>query len=169
MVLSAMAQAAGGALLIYWVIKKRVFFSQHFKNARWILILSAIALCIKLLLQLISTIPSLSTYAFGFRPIVIGYLHLVLLGVITLFIIGYSRAAALFSMNRTGNAGAFIFVSGIILNEIFLMAQGITNMTYTYFESINILLLTAATIMFTGILLMNIGQWGNRKIIAANY
>ena len=43
----------------------------------------------KLSLQMVSVVPSLSTLTVGFRPIVIGYLHLVLLGVITIFLIGY--------------------------------------------------------------------------------
>jgi hypothetical protein len=162
-VLSAIAQAAAGGLLIYWVIKKRIFFCGYFKNNKWILILSAIALCIKLLLQLISTIPSLSTYAFGFRPIVIGYLHLVLLGVITLFIIGYSRSGSLINENKVGNSGMVIFIAGIILNEVFLMFQGISYMTYTYAQSINLFLLVAAAIMFVGILLMSMGQLRKRK------
>src|SRR5690606_23248505 len=51
--------------------------------------LCGLAYSIKLVLQTASVIPSLSHFAYGFRPIVIGYLHLVLLGVITLFIIAY--------------------------------------------------------------------------------
>lgn len=57
--------------------------------AKFLFALSAFALSLKFLLQLGSTYPPLSTLAFGFRPIVIAYLHLVLLGVITIFIIGY--------------------------------------------------------------------------------
>lgn len=161
--LSAVAQAVAGYLLIYWIIKKRLFFSRQLsKSSKWILILSATALCIKLLLQLISTVPSLSTFAFGFRPIVIGYLHLVLLGIITLFIIGYSKSAGLINEGRIANSGIFIFVMGIILNELFLMFQGISYMTYTNIQSIGFWLLIAAGVMFTGILLINIGQWKNR-------
>ena len=163
-VLSAIAQAAAGFLLIYWAVEKRTFFSQYLKNGKWILILSAMALCIKLLLQLISTIPSLSTFAFGFRPIVIGYLHLVLLGVVTLFIIGYSKTATLINESRIGNIGIVIFISGIILNEIFLMFQGISYMTYNNIQSINLWLLVAALIMFVGILFLNMGQLKKRKM-----
>ena len=163
-VLSAVAQATAGGLLVYWLLKKQVFFSRHLKNGKWILILSAIALCIKLLLQLVSTIPSLSTFAFGFRPIVIGYLHLVLLGVITLFIIGYSKSEALINENRIGSSGIVIFIGGIILNEIFLMFQGISYMTYNNIQNINLWLVISASIMFAGILLLNIGQLRKTEI-----
>lgn len=165
-ILSAIAQTVAVYLLIHWVIKRRAFFSVLLKNnSKWILILSAIALFIKLLLQLLSTIPSLSTFAFGFRPIVIGYLHLVLLGIITLFIIGYSKSTGLIKATRISNYGIFIFIAGIILNEAFLMFQGISNMTYNYIQSINLWLLATAVLMFMGILLLNLGL---RKNVSSN-
>jgi hypothetical protein len=157
-VFSAIAQAVGGYLLIHWIIKKRQFFSAFISGwGKWVLILSAIALCIKLLLQLLSIIPALSTFAYGFRPIVIGYLHLVLLGIITLFIIGYSKINRFILMNRTGNSGIAIFIFGIILNELFLMIQGISYMNYISLPWMNELLLCAAVCMFTGIFLLNLG------------
>ena len=164
-VLSAIAQFAGGFLLIYWVIKKRKLLQSHIgPDSRWILVLSGIALCIKLFLQLVSTIPSLSSFAFGFRPIVIGYLHLVLLGLITLFIIGYSRANGFLITNKTGNAGLYLFIGGIIVNELFLMIQGISYMSFINVANINLWLLAAAGLLFTGALLMMIGQWKKQKI-----
>ena len=56
---------------------------------RYILVFVSFALSIKLLLQLGSTVPIISQLAFGFRPIVIAYLHLILLGIITLFLLFY--------------------------------------------------------------------------------
>ncbi|MEI7734452.1 MAG: hypothetical protein WCI49_03255 [Ferruginibacter sp.] len=127
-------------------------------TAKWLLILSASALTIKLLLQLGSTIPSLSTLAFGFRPIVIGYLHLVLLGVITLFLLGYMFAENLLIINKKAITGAGIFAAGIIINEIFLMTQGVAALEYINIPIINESLLLAALIMLTGITVLNISQ-----------
>jgi hypothetical protein len=109
-------------------------------------------------LQLGSTIPSLSTLAFGFRPIVIGYLHLVLLGVITLFLLGYMFAENLLTINKKAIAGAGIFAAGIIINEIFLMTQGVAALEYINIPFINEFLLLTALIMLTGIALLNISQ-----------
>ncbi|MGG9960020.1 hypothetical protein [Ferruginibacter sp. SUN106] len=131
--------------------------------AKWLLIFSATALTIKLLLQLGSTIPSLSNLAFGFRPIVIGYLHLVLLGMITLFLLGYMLAYNVITINKKTITGAIIFTSGIIINEIFLMTQGVAALTYTNIPFINEALLAAALIMFTGLLLLLVSQNKKRK------
>ncbi len=101
-----------------------------------------------------STIPFLSTLAFGFRPVVIGYLHLMFLGVISLFIIGYCKLNQFIINTKTGNTGIIIFVVGIILNEVFLMIQGFSYMNYIKVPYINELLFAAAICMLLGISLL---------------
>ena len=137
--------------------------SSFSKYSRRLLGLSAIALSIKLLLQLGSTVPSLSDLAFGFRPIVIGYLHLVLLGVISLFILGYMTGRKFLFINKITMTGIGIFVGGIIINEVMLMIQGISGLDYITVPYINELLLAAAVILFTGMLIINIGQAKKQK------
>lgn len=158
-IIAALAQVTGWVYMI-GVIKNAWLSLRESLNAtaKWLLILSASALTIKLLLQLGSTIPSLSTLAFGFRPIVIGYLHLVLLGVITLFLIGYLFAENLLTINKKAIAGAGIFTAGIIINEIFLMTQGVAALEYINIPLINESLLVAALIMLSGIAILNISQ-----------
>ena len=118
--------------------------------------LCAIALTAKLLLQSGSVIPSLSKLAFGFRPIVIGYLHLVLLGVITLFIISYVVSQSLIGITKRVKQGIVIFTAGIIINEVLLLIQGIADLYYFPIPVINILLLCTALALFAGMLLINV-------------
>ncbi len=158
-IIAAFAQVLGWVYMLGLIKKQLPVFKQSLSyTAKCLLGLSAIALSIKLLLQLGSTIPSLSTLAFGFRPIVIGYLHLVLLGVITLFLLGFMFAAAIISINKKAITGAGIFASGIIINELFLMTQGVAALDYINIPYINEALLFAAVIMFMGLLVLNISQ-----------
>lgn len=120
------------------------------KQGRGLLLLAAFAITIKFLLQLGSTIPSLSQLAFGFRPIVIGYLHLVLLGVISIFLIGYIISFQLVAVNRKLLRGINIFIAGVILNEFLLMIQGVASLYYVATPYINEGLLVTALILFTG-------------------
>lgn len=161
-VLAAFSQVIGWVLTLQQ-IKIQFSFIQSVttKAIRQILVLAGIALTLKLLLQLVSTIPSLSILAFGFRPIVIGYLHLILLGVITLYLLGFLMHEKYITASTGAITAVRIFVSGIILNELFLMIQGIAALTYTPLAYINELLLAAAIVMFTGILLINVIQ--NKK------
>jgi hypothetical protein len=124
-----------------------------------ILLLSAMACSIKILLQAGSVIPELSKLAFGYRPIVIGYLHLVLLGVITLFILGYLFSNSLIKINKTSVSGLIVFTVGIILNELALMLQGVSAIVNNdAIPFMNEILLAVACIMFSGLLLLNIAQ-----------
>ncbi len=157
--------AAAIAQILGWIYMAGIIKKQSYTLnntippvAKWLLIFSAIALSIKLLLQLGSTIPSLSDLAFGFRPIVIGYLHLVLLGIITLFILGYMFASKAIVNSKNSIAGAGIFAAGIIINEVFLMTQGVAALDYTNIPFINEALLIAAIIMFAGLLILVAAQ-----------
>jgi hypothetical protein len=158
-IVSALAQVAGWTMLVALLVKnKTALYELLPKTGRRLLLLSAFALTLKLLLQLGSTHPALSQLAFGFRPIVIGYLHLVLLGVITIFLLGHIISLNLLIASKTFLYGIWIFVAGIIVNEILLMLQGVTGLSYTVIPLINESLLVAALIMFTGILLFNLGS-----------
>lgn len=154
-VVAAFAQLAGWFYMVTVIKQHLVVLKQTLgSTARWLLTFSAVALTAKLLLQLGSTIPSLSTLAFGFRPIIIGYLHLVLLGVITLFLLGYMFAGRYIVSDRKIFTGAGILAAGIIINEILLMIQGIASLDYINLPYINESLLVTALIMFTGILIL---------------
>jgi hypothetical protein len=157
-VCAATAELLGWVLLLRIIfLSKRIPEPKLTNRANWIFILAAIAISIKLLLQLGSTIPSLSKLAFGFRPVVIGYLHLMFLGVISLFIVGYCKINQFIHVKKSGDSGIKIFVAGIIINEIFLMIQGLSYMNYISVPYINELLLFAAVCMFAGIFLLNAG------------
>ena len=150
-VVAVIAQLGGLLLLIKVFIKEKLFINQHFsKFGKIILLLSSIALTIKLLLQSGSLHPALSQLSYGFRPIIIGYLHLVLLAVISVFIIGYIISFELITVTKKLLTGVFIFIAGIIINELLLMVQGVAALNYISIPYINILLLLAAVILLVG-------------------
>lgn len=157
-VFAALAQALGWYLFLrLWYRNKPVLQEIFSKNARWLLVLAALATTIKILLQLGSTIPSLSQLAFGFRPIVIGYLHLVLLGMFSIFLTAYTISLQLLPVNKTLVNGIRWFVAGVIINECALMLQGTAALSYQSIPYINESLLFTACLLFAGVLTMNIG------------
>ncbi len=158
-VIAAFSQLAAWLLLLQLIRKYLLQIKMDVALLpQRLFVLCGIALSIKLCLQAGSVIPSLSRLAFGFRPIVIGYLHLVLLGVITLFILSYSIAFKLIPVNKETAGGIIVFTAGIIANEILLMIQGIADLNYEAIPSINEMLLVAALILFAGIFIINYGQ-----------
>ncbi len=163
-IIAAIAQVVGW-LWFASLIKKNwhLLKPKISTTSKYILACSAVALIAKLLLQLVSTIPLLSDLAFGFRPIVIGYLHLVLLGVITLFILGSMFSEDYFYESKINVTGVFIFAGAVILNEALLMVQGVAAITYTSIPFINEMLLAAACLLFTGALLMVLTRKNSSK------
>ena len=137
--------------LIIIIKTKREFLYNFPFFLRYILLFVAFALSIKFLLQLGSTIPVLSTLAFGFRPIVIAYLHLVLLAIISLFLLFYVYANHLIHFNRQIKIGVITFSIGVLLNEIILAVQGIASFSYTIIPFANEMLFGAAIILVSGI------------------
>jgi hypothetical protein len=117
-----------------------------------------ISFSIKLLLQLGSTIPSLSDLAFGFRPIVIAYLHLVLLAVVSLFILSYSYTFKLIVVNRLTTVAFSFFVVGIFLNELVLAIQGVAAFGYIVIKYVNEMLFGASLILLLGALMIVFSQ-----------
>lgn len=138
------------ALLIkFWPV-----FRQHKSSGypAWVnlfFIAAAFSLSIKFLLQAISVIPSLSQLVFGIRPIVIAYLHLVLLGVYSLFLIGYALSKGYLKATAMARMFAFGFLLGVVLNEAFLGIQGFTAFAYIPVPHINGMLLGAALVLLS--------------------
>lgn len=122
---------------------------SFFQNYNWAIWMPATAFSIKLLLQLGSTIPELSKLAFGFRSIVIGYLHLTLLGIVSLFLITLVHQQGFyFNANWKGYR---LLLSGIITTELLLLIQGVAAIGGYPVLWINEGLLAAALLMWMGI------------------
>lgn len=139
--------------------KQQNFFkSQLLPVVKILWLLSFLAFSIKVLLQLFSVIPFLSKFAFGYRSIVIGYLHLSFLGVTTLFLLGYLLQEKLLLLNKIAKAGVMLFVSGVIINQLLLMTQGFAAILFISLGWANYALLIAAVIMCTGLLFFLLKQ-----------
>lgn len=156
---------------VAWVLfVKRLFsfftqISQHTPVLiRYLLLLISIALTVKFSLQLASVIPSVSKLAFGFRPIVIAYLHLVLLAIISLFLLTFMMANRLIPSSGHSKRGLILLAVGIYCTEIMLAVQGIASLRYTSVPYTNDILFGLALIMFSGISMLLLGEMTRKEI-----
>jgi len=151
-VLAAIIQVIAWYKFLFILLNtKREYLTNFPYFLRYILLFVAFAVSIKVLLQLGSTIPSVSKLAFGFRPIVIAYLHLVLLAIISLFLLFYIYANHLIHSNKKIKLGVILFSIGVLLNEIILAVQGIASFSYTLIPHVDIALFGAAVVLVSGI------------------
>ena len=122
--------------------------------ARNIAAIAVLCFATKLVLQAITIIPSLGHLVFSNRPVIIGFLHLVLLGFVSLFLLAYFIQAGLLPDTKRAAIALSIFIGGVILNEVVLMTQGLGIMLMITSSIANWLLLLAAACLFSGALLI---------------
>ena len=158
--IAAVVQVAGLLIFIRLLILMRQQFRLVFHPPVHLLwLIAVVAFSLKIIMQGFSAIPALNQYAFGIRPIVIGFLHLVLLGFVSMFIIGYLLQNRLVYLpTKLAFGGLWLFVSAMFLNELVLMSQGLAAIFNSPFPYSNELLLVAACGMFSGLLLFYLGQ-----------
>ena len=156
-----------------WIHMLKTFFPQiktflTSNYPQWVGLLcytAILAITIKFLLQSISVIPSLSQLVFGIRPIIIAYLHLVLLGVYSLFLISYLAIKNYVTVNTIFKNGAIIFLIGVLLNELLLGVQGLAAFAYIPISHINDMLFGAAVVLFTGASMLVVSQFVKKTAV----
>lgn len=122
----------------------------------WIIV--ALGVSAKLILQGFSIIPSMSVLVYGFRPIAIAYLHLVLLVNISMFLIGLAFSQAMLKASRFTFFTIVFLIVGILFNEIALALQGLGGIYHWNFTFTHTSLLWASIIIVTSLLLLLIAQ-----------
>lgn len=158
-VLAACTQVVAWSLWVRaFLLERRLLVQRIGQVAKWLLAAVALAATVKILLQSLSVIPSLSKLAYSFRPIVIGYLHLVLLAVISLFIITYMYMSGSLRIAAWTIRFTIIFLIGIVSNELVLMGQGISGLIRVFFPQAPTLLALSASLLVLGALGMLLSQ-----------
>lgn len=116
--------------------------------------LACVSLILKIILQSLSAVPYLAQFAFSYRPIVIGYLHLSFLGIISFFIVGYLNEVLKESYLQLNKFGVGLFVFGVVFQEIVLMSQGLEVINQKGLPYANKLLFIAAILIGLGLFLI---------------
>ncbi|MDO5615376.1 MAG: hypothetical protein Q4G16_04240 [Cruoricaptor ignavus] len=121
---------------------------------RFIFIYVGFAFLVKTLLQLLSIIPEISQFAFGFRNVVVAYLHLVLLMCISAFLLSQVLVTQYFKTSKYLQLGIGLFLFGVFLNEAVLGIMGIFSISYIPVPFSAHWLLGASVIIFISVILI---------------
>lgn len=124
---------------------------------RWVLTLSCISFCLKLILQSLSVFPYFGNFAFSLRPVVIGYLHLCFLCVISFAILGFFNEQLTIQGKKLNLAGLSIFISGVLLQEFVLMIQAIDIIIQKPLTHAFVILLLSAIVIAIGLAIILFG------------
>ncbi|MDB5263514.1 MAG: hypothetical protein JWQ14_2797 [Adhaeribacter sp.] len=159
--LAALAQIVGLVLFLRLLFRHRKSVAGLFTGWGSILFsLSLVAFTLKIIMQLVSAVPLMADLAYSVRNFIIGYLHLVLIGFISLFLFSFFIQQGRFNATRKSSRwGLGIFISGFFLSEILIFAQGLFfwlgwGMVPEYFR----LLFLVSTLLPVGLFLFLLGQ-----------
>jgi len=148
-------------LLKCFPLIKNYFNSSIPTWVRLFLITALIVISSKFVLQAISVIPYFSHLAFTFRPVVIAFLHLVLLGGYSLFLVGYIFEKPFFKNSISLQWAALTFYFGVVLNELLLAGQ-------TFGYVLNLSIIRINNMLFIAALHLLIGSLFIFYLVAAN-
>ncbi|MFL5808544.1 MAG: hypothetical protein ACJ749_03430 [Flavisolibacter sp.] len=145
-------------------LDKKQLFTNRLVRSLWMF--SFLSFSLKMILNAGTIIPSLSNAVYGDRPVIIGFLHLVFLGFVTFYILSALVEDGYFSRQdgRPVAAPFILFSTGIIINELILMLQGLGILFKTNSYLFNWLLWITAIILFMGALLITITKHGVQLI-----
>ena len=137
-------------------------FKPHFTQIKtksgsaigFILLLLTLAFTVKILLQLGSTIPEISKLAFGLRPVVIAYLHLVLLAITSVFLVVLMFLKGIFKSTPQAIRLFMFLAASIYVNQLLLGANGIAAIDYIVLPYAQELLFGMALIIALSIILL---------------
>ncbi|WP_027124749.1 hypothetical protein [Gelidibacter mesophilus] len=102
------------------------FWSRISKLTKWMYGLALLSFLLKIVLQAASILPEVGDMAYQYRNFVIGFIHLMMLGVIS----GFLFAFLLQKYPKTKNTkslslGVYSFILGILSTEFLLLLQGV--------------------------------------------
>lgn len=124
--IGGLMQIIGFAYVTWHILKNyQKFFESSRFSTNILLGIALIAFEIKLLLQFFSSIPSIADWIMHSRNLVIAYLHFVLLGFVTSFILGWWNKIYVSKDSREFRLGTILFFIGLTGTEITLFLYGI--------------------------------------------
>lgn len=156
---SGVMQLAGIVIGIPLLRKYVRSFSSGF--ARLVMLITVMSWLVKNLLQTISAVPILQQFTYDTRVYtVIGFIHLVMLGFLSMFIISIGIEIFVYRQRALAKTGLFILLTGLVISEAMLFGNSLwlqikSELLEFYPEG---MLLSAVT-MTIGILLFWLNQF----------
>ncbi len=162
--LAALAQVAGlyfGRQLLRLYVR-----SMTSRLTIFMIGLAWVAYLLKVLVQIPVAWPAVADFVYQTRVFTaIGYIHLVMLGVLSLFILVTLAMESRLQPDGYFKTGFVLFLTGFVVTELLFFVQGILAGIYDWFlPSYRLWVLSGSWAMFLGLLLIAIAFFKERKI-----
>ena len=116
------------AVAFYLMFRKIFQQVNPFKNRNnwidWLFVVGVLCLMIKVIVQVAVALPVIAEISYTIRNYVIGFIHLIMLGSVTLPLVAILLKENILIKNPVTHTGWRIFAAGFVLKELFLFGQG---------------------------------------------
>ncbi|REG89025.1 hypothetical protein [Winogradskyella sediminis] len=104
--------------------KNLIFFNAN-KLVSHMYRFALVCFILKVLFQSVSILPQFSTVVYYHQNFVIGFIHLLMLGVISGFLFAFILKSDLVTISKTLSIGVYSFLLGFVFTEFLLLIQGV--------------------------------------------
>jgi len=141
---SAVIQLLALFYLLRSVSEIKTLMNRISFSAQILLLMAALSFLVKLMLQVVSAFPAVAMLAGDIRYYVIAYLHLVFIGVISFFLLGWYQAVGLIPSIRWDTL--LMLAVGYLLSEVVMIATG-----FVAVQTMHVALAVAAVLTAAGL------------------
>jgi hypothetical protein len=138
-----------------------VFFIKDVRALQWkhrfiqfLFTWSLVAFVLKNMLQFLGAFPFIVSISYGYRNFIIAYLHLVLLGFISLFAIAAVFETYSIRIVKSLRLGVFLFLAAFISTELLLASSAAAGIWNYYFAGLTPSLLICSCLFPIGLLIL---------------
>ena len=150
-------------LLLRLAVSLRQLFNSVTPLIRNMTFLFMASFIMKVFLQSFTLFPAVGNAVFGDRPVIIGFLHLIFLGFVTLFLMTWFAENGFLNLKlRLSRFALSVFTIAVILNEVVLMTQGLGAMFIKSSYIFPWLLWGLSILLLTGALLIAMARFATR-------
>jgi hypothetical protein len=152
-------------LFILSLIDLKSVYNAESPIIRFLLLISLGSYLLKVVLQSFTVFPMVGNAIFGNRPVIMGFLHLVFLAFMTLFLLTYlTKINVLNSKFGFTRMALVVFAIAVILNEVLLGSQGLTSLLMAGSSIFSWLLWMTGIGLFAGTLLLAVSRIQSKKM-----
>lgn len=95
---------------------------------------AVLSFLLKVLLQSISVMPKIAQLAYEVRNYTIGYLHLVFIGFVTCFLLGWFIANRILYFHKPQVVGMWLLIIGFIVSQLLIVVQPLVGYIPSYYQ-----------------------------------
>jgi hypothetical protein len=143
------------ALIFFWIIIRSIRLQLKPAVKSWtfsLWLLAFVFLSLKIIVQALVAIPALAIVSYTIRNFVVGFIHLLMLGVMSVFIFGAFHQLSVRSL-KFERVGINLFLIGFFTTELLLFIQGIMLwLGWGFLPSYHLIILIASLFFPIGLL-----------------